>query len=298
MSGPLFCFDFTFNCPDGTADAAQWALDNERELKAFLGEYCDKWVFQLEQVGRLHFQGRMSLKMKKRKLTLVKLMEHRGFEGIHVRPTSNAGAGGLWSYVMKEESRVKGPWVDEKFESRQPKLFQRGGEIPKRLQLVEEKPFHFQEQLTAYCMGPVDDRKVLWLGDPEGCSGKSAWATLMAVKYGAAMLTYGKADDVANAVIKMGRRKVYIFALPRAKPKEAFFGDMANVMEQLKDGVVQSFKYESGFMTMEEPHVIVLANYFPDENERKGMTPDRWDFRAIEPLFKGLVTWHPRAQGN
>ena len=63
MMNPMYTYDFTLGCE----------FCDVETLKKLLSEHCKKWVFQKEQdekTGYLHFQGRVSLKEKKRIKTL------------------------------------------------------------------------------------------------------------------------------------------------------------------------------------------------------------------------------------
>ena len=50
------------------------------------------------------------------------------------------------------------------------------------------------------------------------------------------------------------------------------------VIESVKNGVVFSTKYESQMKVFKTPHVIIMANFAPDESK---MSSDRWDIRYL-----------------
>ena len=81
---------------------------NVGELKEFLNKHCKRWAFQLEegeQNGYKHYQGRVSLKVRARKGPC--------HDAIHWSPTSkDVAVTGNEFYVLKEETRVLGPWTD------------------------------------------------------------------------------------------------------------------------------------------------------------------------------------------
>ena len=47
-----------------------------------------------------------------------------------------------------------------------------------------------------------------------------------------------------------------------------------SAIEEIKDGMIYSGKYEGGFANIEHPHVIILANFEP---EREKLSSDRWN---------------------
>jgi hypothetical protein len=52
-------------------------------------------------------------------------------------------------------------------------------------------------------------------------------------------------------------------------------------IEQIKNGLLFSGKYEGGQCVFNQPHVIVFANAEPKEEQ---MSMDRWDIREISPI--------------
>ena len=86
-----------------------WMEIEKKKILEFLEEHCKKWTFQLERgekTGKLHFQGRFSLKSKTRLTGLVKLLPKA-----HFSVTSNENRTNCF-YVEKEDTRIKGPWRD------------------------------------------------------------------------------------------------------------------------------------------------------------------------------------------
>ena len=84
----------------------------------------------------------------------------------------------------------------------------------------------------------------------------------------------GKANDIAFQLIKnKWDPDVCIFNFPRTSE-----GAVYNAIEQLKDGLVFSSKYEGGVKMFNPPHVIIFANWLPDV---KTLSEDRWNIVNI-----------------
>ena len=94
-----------------------------KKLKKFFSEYCNQWVFQLEcpeDSENYHYQCRVNMKNKCRSSTFAAEIynEFCGFKEepfyrIGVLPT-NKNPKTRFSYVMKEEGRIQGPFSDRK----------------------------------------------------------------------------------------------------------------------------------------------------------------------------------------
>lgn len=94
------------------------------DVKDVFREYCNNWVFQLEcpdDSENYHYQCRINLKKKKLSAGFAKLLEEEfrmnddsyssPFYRVDVSPT-NKNPKTSFSYVMKEETRLAGPWSD------------------------------------------------------------------------------------------------------------------------------------------------------------------------------------------
>lgn len=277
-------FGFTWNYQDSW-DQEEFKKAHE-VLQDTLRPLCSKYVFQLErgEQGRLHYQGYFVTNSRIRLQTLAPQLQAT-LHGIHLSVGSAAGRMALKHYCMKKDTRVEGPWSD-------------GGRLPETaLEDVIQKPFDgfrkyailedektrrpFQESLRLMTRATPDDRSIVWLCDQTGNSGKTLWARWMSWKYGAAFHTYGSTKDVVNLIVKEGARRTYIFNLPRSRPKESFMCDLFNTLENLKDGSLINQKYEVSRLEMDSPHVMVMANFYPSEEERKHLSQDRWQFYRI-----------------
>lgn len=292
-TGPLRRFEFTWNCQDGW-DEKEFSSQSDL-IREFLAPICKAYLYQLErgrETGRLHYQGCLQLKDKTRKMTLVKYAQASGLDKISLRPQSTAGEMALKSYCMKkDETYVAGPWADRPLRLLQP--------TPNVVPLKDYDPLTkvteleaalrpFQTTLTEVCLGVPDPRKIYWIADEAGNTGKSKWATWMRIKHGALTLPFEKANNLMNLVCEdiatnQAFRLIYIFTLPRTKPTDVSMHDIYTVLEQIKDGNYVTGKYKGHHYEGPHPHVVVLSNWRPSQEEMKCLTSDRWSLMYIDP---------------
>ncbi len=131
----------------------------------------------------------------------------------------------------------------------------------------ECKPW--QRQLDDLISGEPGDRRVTFVVDPNGGKGKS-WLTRFwfSQRTDIQRLSIGKRDDLAFAIDVS--KRVFVFDIPRGQSEYLQY----SILEQLKDQMVFSPKYESTCKVLPSPvHVIVFMNERPDMNK---MTRDRY----------------------
>lgn len=115
----------------------------------------------------------------------------------------------------------------------------------------------------------AEDRKVLFIVDPDGGKGKSWFVRYMLTnRDDAQKLSIGKRDDISYAIDEF--KRIFLFDVPRGSMEYLNY----NIFEQLKDQLVFSVKYESRTKILRQKvHVIVFCNEEPDMNK---MTGDRY----------------------
>ena len=271
--------------------SGRWSLpkDGSIPLEVFKNNYkdlisafkmfgIDKFVFQLEMtVGdepereNWHYQIYAHVAEKIRPKTLGQRMndEFRGIEWSHA---STAGRVALEKYCMKHDTRQAGPWAD--------KRIYMGKDLPTTLK-------RWQQQLKDYVTAPPDDRTLLWITDKSGGNGKTKFAKYMAFHHDGIPLGYGNAGDILNLVYKFQGKNLYMFNLTRTKPAVFSSQDIYSCLESIKDGMFINTKYDTGFVLMDSPHVVVFANQDPDQEH---CTADRWsvhqlDFGVLNPAL-------------
>lgn len=233
---------FTFNNPDTSPTQMAQLLDL-LEPKAY--------VYQLEK-GELetpHYQGCVYVKNP------IDMPKHV-CKQIHWERCKDWKA--AVKYCQKEESRLEGPWGF-------------GVTLEKPLKIITElRPW--QQMVKEIIDEEPEDRKIVWIWEPTGNTGKTQLAKWICKNYNA-MYVSGKATDAKYAIAKWLKTKplhVVIFGFPRSYEEYVSYGGM----EELKDGIFFSSKYESEMSIYNPPHVLVFANFPPDESK---MSADKWE---------------------
>lgn len=126
------------------------------------------------------------------------------------------------------------------------------------------------------------DRTFNWYWETKGNVGKSWLCKFLCLKYDA-IICDGKKDNVMNQVRtwmednKEQSPRVVIMDVPRTNIEYINYG----VLEQLKNGLIYSGKYEGGVCIFESPIVVIFANEMPDVDK---ISLDRWNIIEIKGL--------------
>jgi hypothetical protein len=135
--------------------------------------------------------------------------------------------------------------------------------------LTEDQLYDWQKEILALCRQVPDDRTIHWYWESVGNRGKSALVKYLVVnEY--AMKVSGKATDIKYMLAKCEYPPdIIIYDIPRTARNYVNY----TVMEEIKDEIFTSSKYESTTVQMPSPHIIVFANFEPDV---EAMSADRW----------------------
>lgn len=259
LKNPVAVWDFTLpaELPDGTQH------DQGTVTALLTPDRVKKWCFQFErgeETGYLHFQGRVSLVCKRRS-------PPTWMPGAHWSTTSN-GAKDDDFYVMKEDTRLAGPWSD-----RDP--------VPPFIDDdVRDAMEHLypwqQEVLDSFAVR--DFRHINVLVDPSGGHGKSVLKDVARFREIATSVTYmTDHKDLMRQVMDKPKRAGYIFDLPRAVPK-GHLNQLFGAIESIKDGYAYDDRYKFREEHFAKPVVWVFTNTRP---ELSMLSTDRWRFWSI-----------------
>lgn len=253
----VYCFDFTLSREAATVE----------QLSTKLKNLCKKWVFQLErgdQTGYEHYQGRISLKTKKR---LHTLKNELALPSIHLSITSGNNRNNDF-YVTKEDTRVDGPWRDSDKK-----------QLPKPWDLeLFPNLLPFQQKLADYS-SERELRKILYVYEPNGCKGKTIGAKhLMWLGKAELLPPLNNFKDLMRVAFHLKDANCYLIDMPRALRKDKLAEFYAGI-ETIKSGFLWDDRYTYKRIIRGPPQVVIFSNTFPDMDL---LSRDRWDFRTID----------------
>lgn len=234
-------------------------IDNEKGqfdmLMKLLGDKCKKWAFQLEkgESGYLHYQGRVSLKLKARK----------GFtlEWIHWSITSDENKNNDF-YVMKEQTRVKGPWLDT-----DKVIF-----IPRHVRDITLFPWQ-QDILESAKV--FDTRGINVLYNKSGNIGKSTLAIYAGCRGLARNIPMMESyKDYMAMVMDCPTSDLYFVDFPRSMNKAGCAG-FWSAIESIKNGHAYDSRYSFREKYFDPPCIWIFTNTIPS---KEYLTGDRWKY--------------------
>lgn len=240
---------FTFNNPQMAEAQLVQELDK-------LG--CEKYCFQREKgaEGTEHYQGCIYFKNPKEFNALKKWNT-----SIHWEKCKNWKS--ACDYCSKEDTRIGD-------------IYSKG--LPKPLKIIE-KLYPWQEELWASLQLPPDDRKIVWYHESEGNRGKTSMAKYICHKMPKSVFVSGKGADIKFAVVKAleandNELDVVIFHFVRSQEDYISYA----AIEEIKDGIFFSGKYEATMKLFNAPHIIVFANFGPNKTQ---LSADRWEIKEL-----------------
>lgn len=127
----------------------------------------------------------------------------------------------------------------------------------KRPRITEYAPrYAWQTRILELIKEEPDTRSIYWIYDAFGNAGKTYLARHLVDMHNAFYTGGGKASDIVHAYLY---QPIVIFDYVRDSQEFVGYG----VIEQLKNGVLFSPKYQSATKCFKPPHVIVFANFAP-----------------------------------
>lgn len=144
--------------------------------------------------------------------------------------------------------------------------------------LADKELYDWQKEILEMIKEKADDRTIHWYYDPIGCKGKTTLAKHICMR-GDAIYVTGKAADIKHGVVDWitSRKKLGTVFIDLTRSVENFVSYQG--IEEIKNGIFFSTKYESKMVIFNCPHVIVFANFAPDESK---LSMDRWRIIKIE----------------
>lgn len=199
-----------------------------------------------------HYQGYVEFKTKIRFKQVKKVLEK-------INPSIRSSRGSKEDNI-KYCSKEGDYWINGARE-RKPKV------------LTTEEFYDWQKSIIQICDNEPDERSIHWIWDENGGIGKTAIAKYIFSNY-RAITANGKADNIKFAVANYRKINGYypdviIFTIPRTTSEYVSY----SALEEVKDGLIFSGKFESCGFIMPNPHIFVFCNFPPDID---ALSLDRW----------------------
>ena len=271
-------------------NAKQKKIPGESELIHFFNKIATDGVFQLEQganKGKLHYQGVLTLegpRMSGKKLRDVFRERFKNVDGLTISPVWNRVA--TDSYCTKEDNRVSGPYYVGKN--------QNYDEI-----MANTKLKNWQQQLYNLLLSDeltlLKDRKVVWVHDQKGNTGKSwfqKWLRMGQRKLVVRSLPVASVDRLSSAVNIITRKlevDVFTIDLTRTRGEDQSFKDLFSMVEMIKNGAVVDVMYGKYNEAYFKPPAIVIFSNDDVHDCLKYLSKDRWEVYEITSANSDLL---------
>jgi len=229
--------------------------ENWKEQMEHTFSLCSGWIVGKEvgEQGTPHLQGYLELKVKGRwsEFKLPKTLHWEKRKGTREQNVE---------YCAKEND-CEGPLAPEILD------------VPKK-----EDLYSWQQELLAILEQKPDNRTINWYWEPEGGSGKTGFQRYVCFHHKDALFVNGSGDNVKCALASLkketGRNpRIILWNIPRNKSYISY-----SVLEEIKDGLIFSGKYESAMLMMNSPHIVVFANREP---VYEAFSQDKWNVVRI-----------------
>ncbi len=235
------------------------------DLQTKLFKTCKKWDFQKEKGNPYeHYQGRLSLKTKKR---LNEVIEYWNIKETHFSITSNANKKNNF-YVLKDETRIEGPWSDETYDP----IY-----IPRQIREISTL-YPWQERIIEISK-IWDTRRIHIIIDQIGNIGKTILKTYIRChRLGRIIPHCNNYKDILRIVCDMPTSNCYIIDMPRALEKDKL-SQLYSAIETIKDGYAYDDRYSFKEKIFDCPNIFVFTNSVPDTSY---MSKDRWAYWRVK----------------
>lgn len=217
----------------------------------------DKYVFQEEtgESGTPHLQGYIKFIKKLRPKALFN-------SKIHWEKTRNVEKS--IAYCSKEDTRSGQIFTNIR--------------LKKPIKIIKDL-YPWQKRVVEIIEEDPSDRTIYWFWEKTGNVGKSALCKYLVVNHNA-LIVSGKASDVKYMIVKYHEKhKVYpeliVYDIPRSCENYISWCGI----EEIKNGLFASTKYECEMVVMNSPHLICFANFKPD---KEIISKDRWDITNLD----------------
>lgn len=243
-------YDFTF-FPKEEKDDHEWIITT-------LKNHCKSWSFQKEkgtETQKEHYQGRFSLKTKKRIANIPFTLGHYSITSKENRTND--------FYVTKEDTRIEGPWSDKDTITY----------IPKQVREITSL-YPWQQEIIDKAQ-EWDTRTINIVVCPNGNVGKSTLCSYMrAHSLGTPLPPINDYKDLLRMVYARAKDSGNCFLIdqPKSQNKDKLYG-FYSAVETAKDGYAYDDRYSFKERIFDCPNIWVFTNTRPDINL---LSRDRW----------------------
>ena len=145
--------------------------------------------------------------------------------------------------------------------------------------IVSYRPW--QSDLNCILETESDDRTIHWYWEPDGKLGKTTFAKSYCIRNpNTALYLGGKAADMKTCIVKFLENEsndLRVVFMDFTRSRESYISYEG--IEEIKNGIFFSSKYESTMCIFNSPHVVCFANYEPT---RSALSEDRWNVKKID----------------
>jgi len=145
--------------------------------------------------------------------------------------------------------------------------------------LADVELYPWQQELVNMIDTTPDPRQIHWYVDFEGAKGKTFLAKSLCMKDSSILYITGKAADmkygIASYMISQEQSPTTIL-VDLSRSQENFVSYQG--IEEIKNGIFYNTKYESSMCVFDIPHVIIFANFEPDQSK---LSTDRWNIHTL-----------------
>jgi hypothetical protein len=196
------------------------------------------------------------------------------FAKAHWSIEADATAGSF--YVLKDDTRVEGPWTDK------------DTVVTEELKSVwRQDTMNPVQAGIEWAISDMTGRQMLFINDPRGGSGKTTWGCQRAILGKALRIPaiMSVAEDVMHFVMGQlgavkpyrGDRKLVIFDMPRATPKDRWMTYLS-VFEDISNGHLYDKRYSARQQFVVPPLIVIFCNSWPPAY---GLTSDRFRLYSV-----------------
>lgn len=232
---------------------------------------ADKYIFgeEIGESGTPHLQGYVEFKKKCRPLSIDSSFKKAHWEKAKGNLISNA------IYCSKGSNIHKLNII-----------------VPKEIKIINPI-FKWQLNILDIIKNYTEDRKINWFWEEKGGIGKTEFCRYLVVKHNAIILG-GKGSDMKYAVLEYVKAhgsypELIVFDIPRSSRSWLSYTGI----EEIKNALFFSNKYEAKQCVGNKPCVLVFANFEPDYDN---LSKDRWNVVDISEKVKTIKVPVVRAE--